>query len=198
MLRAVAQTSVLPSYTYATLPAANAVPSGYRVRASDIGIAPGMALVSDGTRWIPDGPQVLARSAVAVPHTGTTAKTSLVTITVPGGLLGISGGLRIAESVSYPNNANNKQFFVDFGGTTFRGSSRTTSTQDNFTDILRNRGVANSQFYGLAFTTGASAAGIHATGAIDTTADRSLVLAATLASAADTLIIEAYTVEVLP
>lgn len=53
----------LNTYTYAGLPAASTLP-GYRVRVSDIGIAPGMALVSDGARWVPDGVQVLARGAV--------------------------------------------------------------------------------------------------------------------------------------
>lgn len=74
--------NVIPSATYATLPAASAVPVGYRVRATDIGIAPGMMLVCDGTRWIPDGVQVLARSTIPFiwAPTGTMANNGAVTL----------------------------------------------------------------------------------------------------------------------
>jgi hypothetical protein len=81
-LRAVANVpNYLGSFTYATLPSASAN-SGLTARASDVGLAPGMLLVSDGTQWRPDGPRVLFRCAVPVgiAPTGTMANNGAVTL----------------------------------------------------------------------------------------------------------------------
>lgn len=62
----------LGSFTWTSRPDATLYP-GATMRASDVGIAPGMRMVSDGTRWIPDGVQVLARGAIPmiIPSSGT-------------------------------------------------------------------------------------------------------------------------------
>ena len=140
---------------------------------------------------------VVAQSAVPASVTGTLSETTLATIPIPAGAMGVNGRLRITASYSYTNSANSKQLIVRFGGAVVRGSTRTTSAQDNFIDMLANRGVANSQFYALAFTTGASAAGIQATSAIDTTQAQNLTLNGTLANIGETITLESYTVEIL-
>src|SRR4051812_45306280 len=92
---------VLPNWlgvmTHAQLTAAYPAASwsGFTARASDAGLAPGIVLVSDGVRWVPNGPQVLGRSAAAVSCPADTSEDTLATVTVPANLMGVDGSLRV-------------------------------------------------------------------------------------------------------
>ena len=206
MLRAVSSLSAnqkaLGDYTYATLPAAASF-SGYTARVTDIGV-PCLWMVSDGTRWVPAGPQVLGRGGVAASGTSTTNEEARATIAVPANLLGLSGGLRITTGWSCTSSANIKTMRVRLGGiagsalgfiayTTVAGAemfvrtANRNSASSQFSDTFGNRATD------LVMNTTASLATT-----VDTTAAQDLVISGQKATAGETLTLEYYSVEVLP
>lgn len=194
----------LPTYTYATLPAAAAVSVGTRVRASDIGISPGMQLVSDGTRWIPDGVQVLARSAVAASCPADTTEDILATITVPAGFLGVNGSLRVESGWSNTSSGNTKTLRIRLGGvsgTVFTSIAQTTNANSELTGLIFNRNSASSQYGKFA---GNRASDFVVTlltftaGTINTAIAQDLVLTGQKATAGETLTLDSYLVEAMP
>ena len=194
----------LGTFTWATTPSASAYAAGTTFRASDVGISPGMVFVSDGTRWIPDGPQVLARSGVAVSHTGDTNETALSTVTIPAGAMGVNGGVQVYATHSFTNSVNNKIMRLrlnGIAGTMFFASTQTTQLTLSDMRRIRNRNSASSQVgsfassnvVGLGQTTNAVA-----TATINTAAAVDLVLSAQLASAGETITLENYEVWLTP
>lgn len=191
------------SFTWLTKPAANAVPFGTRIRITDVGVSPGILLVSDGTQWLPDGEQLLGRGGVALSVTGTLAETVLATVTVPAGAMGINGGLHVHSAWSYTNSANNKQLRAKLGG--LAGTSHASipvSTTAGLADMrrVRNRGAANSQVGSAA--AGASAFSLGGSGptvsAIDTSVAQDVVFTGTLALVGETITLESYEVWLTP
>ena len=183
------------TFTWATKPTCDTGLSGAGARISDVGISPGISIVCDGTRWVTDGIQVLARSAVAVSHTGDVNETTLATVTVPAGILGISGSLRVTPLYTTTNSANNKTLRVDFGGTDYWSFVVTTSVSEVAQITIRNRAATNSQIGGQLLT---SSGFSFSTNAFVTSAVVSLTLTGQLANAGETVTLEGYTVEILP
>lgn len=148
--------------------------------------------------FLPQKTIVLAASGVAVSHTGTITKTALVTIVVPGGLMGPQGRLRVTALWTNNNNANNKTVFIEFGATGFLGSTNTTTIAQNQQITIANRNSLSSQvgFGGLFGGFGASGAAVT-TSAINTAIDQNLVFSVQLANAADTAALEHYLVELI-
>ena len=143
-------------------------------------------------RW-----RILAQSSAPVSLTGTTTETTMATISVPKDRLGKNGMLRITATYSYPNNANNKITRVRFGGLQSYAATNTTTLQQRFQVEIGNRNSLTSQFTALAgapigFGTSASA---PVTMAIDTSVDQNVTLTGQLGNAADTMVLESYTVE---
>ena len=194
----------LGTFTWATTPSASAYAAGTTFRASDVGISPGMVFVSDGTRWIPDGPQILGRSASAVSGAADTAENILATVTVPANLLGLNGGLLAYSTWSYTNSANVKTLRLRFGGiggTQYLLTTRTTEILMHDLRRIRNRNSASSQVGGanssMLSGLGASASALI-TSANDTTAAVDLVLTGQKATAGETLTLESYEVWLTP
>jgi hypothetical protein len=191
------------TYTYAGLPSAAAA-SGKMAIASDIGVAPGMLLISDGTRWKPLGLQCLARSGVLAAVTGTLSETALATVAVPAGLMGVSGGLLIYTSWSHTNSANTKTMRVRLGGlagTVHAGLAATTLASTSDARRIRNRASASSQVgsqaaAGFAFVSTTSTPIV--TGAIDTSVAQDVSLTGTLTNTGESVTLESYEVWVSP
>lgn len=142
---------------------------------------------------------VLAQSAVAASVTGTTNETTLATIAIPAGAMGVNGSLRITTLWTTTNSANNKNLRVKLGATAFTDIALTTTAAGQFQTHIRNRGAPNSQ---VAFIVGsgfpfASSAGSPFPGAIDTAVSQTLALTGQLANTGETITLEAYTVEIL-
>ena len=192
----------LGTYTWATKPTASDYAAGTTIRASDVGISPGMLLVSDGTRWIPDGMQVLARSNAAAALTGTVNETALATITVPAGLLGVSGSLFVAATQTYTNSASSKTIrlrFSGISGTAYYSNAFTTTAANYFERTIANR-TASSQVsnYSNATNQFVATAGTFITSAVDTSAETTAVISGQLASSGETITLENYQVWLLP
>lgn len=193
----------LGTFTYAALPSA-ASNSGKTAIASNIGIAPGMLLVSDGTRWKPLGMQCLARSAVAASVTGTLSETALATVAVPAGLMGTDGGLLVYSSWSYTSSANNKLLRIRLGGiagTQFLGATLTTTSMVSDMRRIRNRNSAASQVG----STGIGSVGLIMgssttlpTAAINTAVSQDLVFSGDLDDTGETIALENYEVWATP
>jgi hypothetical protein len=144
---------------------------------------------------------VLAQSAVAVPLTGSTAETVMATVTIPAGVMGANDSIRIRALWSYPNSADDKIVRVrlnGISGTAYHGQTLTTSASYLTVVQIYNRGVTNSQV-GQSLTNSGSGSSTNAvvTSSIDMTAAVSLVLTGQLETAAETLTLEAYTVELV-
>lgn len=144
---------------------------------------------------------VLASSAVAITHTGTTAKTAVVTIPLPA--LGANDQIRYQVAYSSVNSGNNKTYAVTLGGvggTDFFASTQTTNhILETGQRRICNRGATNSQHGGLsaANIVGGASASAAATGTIQTNVPVDLCICVTLASAAETAKIESYLVELI-
>lgn len=146
--------------------------------------------------------RVIKASGTAVPITGTTDETVAASIIIPARAMGPNGILRVTSRWSYPNSANSKTFRIRFGGiggTRFLDVSATTTVAYQDQRMIANRGVENSQIgnsMGLGGGFSSSTSSL-ATSSVDTRQESELVITGQLASAAETLILEAYIVELL-
>jgi hypothetical protein len=161
-----------------------------------------LVLIHDGTIWRPlpaatRGWQVLAASAAAVSHSGSTAKTTLATVTVPGGAMGPNGVLRITSLWSHTNSANTKTPRVEFAGTQYYGASFTNAATSRMSRAIANRNAANSQVGVPASGTfnWGSTTGALTTSSVDTSIDQDLVFSGQLANSGETIALESYLVE---
>lgn len=139
----------------------------------------------------------VANSGAAVAHTGTVAETTLATIPIRGGLIGLNGMMRITTLWSVTNNANNKLLRIRFNGTAFASGGFPSVASVRLAGEIFNRNSLSSQVGGPAnfstlygSTTAAVVTSTHAT-----TGNLNLTITAELASAGDTATLESYIVE---
>jgi hypothetical protein len=147
------------------------------------------------------GWRVLAKSAVAVTHTGNTTETALATITIPAGALGPNGAIRVTALTTNNNNANMKttRFRWDtITGTDFLGYATTTNVTHQPQRTIWNRNSASSQISVPSGITNPFAAISIAptTATINTANATTFVITGQLANAGDTVTLESYLVEV--
>ena len=142
-------------------------------------------------------PTVLSQSAIAIPHTGTTTATQLLSVTIPGGSLGPSGGYRITLQTSETNNANNKTLIVRMSGTAFYQAGDSSKTGRIIQLMGWNRGAVGSQLHGMTSVGSpwGALSGTQVTTSFSTDSDQTLQVIVTLANAADTFTIEGHRVE---
>lgn len=153
------------------------------------------AAMSDGVRWRPVGAFATLQPNASV--TGTTAETTLASVTIPGGLLGEDGAIRVYALYSFAGTAGTKTSRMRFGGTSFAAASGVAAdvgrcTVRTITNINQSsqRGAAEISFS----DTGSGAIVLTS---IDTSADRPLNINAQLANAADSATLVKVIVEVL-
>lgn len=163
----------------------------------------GIATVSTG---LPDPslltPRIINQSAVAVTAPANTNETVLETITVPGGVMGPNGSIRITSIWSFTNNINAKTPRLRIGGaggTVVWAPSAASIAVLTGHRYIFNRGVQGSQVAGPIDVNGyGTSTGALVTAVIDTSQSFDLVLSGQKATAGDTLTLEGYSVEVLP
>lgn len=155
------------------------------------------------TPYIPTGTAVATGSNAAYTQT-TAADITLANITVPGGMMGANGALRIWMQDARNGTANSKISKSILGGginsIQFLSSASASTVSVGDVHVLRNRGVANAQ---TVFTPGWAGGGgtssaVGAYYAIDTSTDKALTFTGQLAVATDYIVLEGFTVEVLP
>lgn len=173
--------------------------TGLPVAGGGTGAATARAATANLVTWY-----CLGFSGVSLPLTGTTSETILATVTIPANAMGANGIIRVHTTWSYTNSANNKILKVRFGGiggTAYFNTTSTTTASFKHVFEMHNRGATNSQVSG---TSSGSTAGIWSsstcsitTSAVDTTAAVDLVFTGQLATAAETIALECYLVELL-
>lgn len=134
-----------------------------------------------------------AASGAAVSHTGDTVDTTKVTVTIPGGSLGVNGIIEIWIRLSMPSSANAKTVRIKYGGTSFVATTYTTSVTGQQVSRISNRNSLTSQVGGpLSFSGIGGTAGAVVAGAINTAAAQDVLISLQVASAAETLTLEDY------
>lgn len=153
-------------------------------------------MVSDGVRWKPLGAYVVAQPNANV--TANTNEATLASVSIPGGLLGADGALRVLAVFSFTGTAGIKTMRMKFGGTTFvnSGPANTTLSASVFR-VISNLSATSQVAIPVTAAEGGAQASVIVTGAVDTTADQQLVVAVQLASGADSATLTKLIVEVL-
>ncbi|WP_244437700.1 DUF2793 domain-containing protein [Hyphomicrobium denitrificans] len=148
---------------------------------------------------------ILDHRALGWSLTGTTSETALVSVLLPGGILGPNGAVRVTTLWTGTSNANSKSMKVKhaatsgIAGNNYTSASSTTTPTSKIQTEFHNRNSVSSQVGGLSAGTGgwgATSLGLTM-GTVDTSADSYINISGILANAADTLTLEAYTIEVL-
>lgn len=129
-------------------------------------------------------------------YTGVTTEVQMAGAVIPGGLLGANGAVIAEANWAHNNSAGAKVAKVAFGGSTVFSASSTTTLGIDIRKRVQNR-AANSQIIRVAVDTGAAQAVAPSLLSIDTTADVTVGLMGSIATATDTLVLENYLIEVL-
>lgn len=157
------------------------------------------SLAAAFTPYIATGTVVATGSNSAYTQT-TATDITLANITVPGGLMGANGMLRPMAAYASLNNANSKPVKLYLGGTNFGGSSlsMTSLAGAQFVRTVQNRGSQASQVC-LGSSAASNFMGVSPTYlSIDTSVNKALTFTAQLTTATDYIVLEGFTVEVLP
>jgi len=153
---------------------------------------------SSFTPYIPESPVAAVGSGAAYTQT-TAADITLANITVPGGFMGANGSVRSTLVFANNNSANTKTLAYRFASVVNITTSQTTSTGVRTQLQTSNRGSEslNYTYPSIGSCFGPTSNPPPYT-TVDTSANQSLTLTGQLAVATDYVILEGFTVEVLP
>ena len=147
-----------------------------------------------------------APATTAGAYTQTTAAVTFSTVTVPGGVMGANGGLRVSQMYANTGSANNKVIQSMFAGYLFAANNTFAGgiTAYGYVSTIRNLGSEGAQLRTNTFNdvgTTSSATAI-AFSQIDTSVSRAVLftgsMSATAVAANEYLALMGVTVEVLP
>lgn len=152
--------------------------------------------MSDGIRWRPVGAFVALQPNASV--TGTTNETTLSSVTIPAGLMGSDGSVRITAIFTFVGTAGIKTMRAKFGGTTFvnSGPANTTLSASIFRTIS-NLTASSQVAIPVTAAEGGAQASTTVVGSVDTSADQAIAITVQLASAADSATLNKLLIEVL-
>lgn len=186
-------------YTWATKPDASSVRANHVIFVTDIGN--GSYFISDGTYWKKVHPvKLYTTGSTTTAVTNTTAETQVASFTLPGGVMGMNGILRLCPIFSQTNSANTKTLRIKLGAATTItqafGGSGSASAYGILT--IRNLNSQSSQksTQGGSLGVGTTSSSIG-TSAADTSADITVSLTVQMGALAETVTLEHLFVEVL-
>ena len=182
-------------YTWANKP--SVAPSGQIICVTDVG-ENGSLWRGNGTKWVRLNPIKVFSLSAPVSLTGSTSVVTLATITIPAGLLGANGKLKIYPLWATTNNANVKTLRLNIGGVLCSTMASQSVPNNSGLLIIRNINSESAQkcSSGLVAGIGASSGSI-ASPTVDTSAATTLVISGQLAVGTDTLTLEDLFVEVV-
>ena len=185
----------IQDYTWANKP--SVAPLGQIICVTDIG-ENGSLWRGDGTKWVRLSQILFYDLTAAVVVTGTTAETTLVTITIPAGLIGSNGKVKLYPLWSTTNNANTKILRVKFPlGAVYTAYASNTVHVSGLV-IIRNLGsesvqrVSSGMLAGLGGTTSSIAQTT-----VNTSAATTITITGQLAVGTDTMTLEGLFVEIV-
>ena len=186
-------------YTWATKPDASSVRANHVIFVTDIGN--GSYFISDGTYWEKVHPvKLYTTGSTTTAVTNTTAETQVASFTLPGGVMGMNGVLRLWPMLSQTNSANGKTLRIKLGAATAItqafGGAGSASAYGILT--IRNLNSQSSQksTQGGSLGVGTTSSAIG-TSAADTSADITVSLTVQMGALAETVTLEHLFVEVL-
>ena len=187
---------LISEYTWANKP--SVAPLGQIICVTDVG-ENGSLWRGNGTTWVKLNAFVLYSNLTTASLTGTTAETTLATIPIKGGVLGVNGKLRFYILGTVTNNANAKSFRLKHASTPLWQVAYTTAVGITAQILFLNKDSESSQVTALFNTTGlgGNTATVVTPSAIDTSADFSLTITGQLANSADSISVTAIFVEIM-
>lgn len=131
--------------------------------------------------------------------TGTTAETEIGTYTLPAGMLGATGMVRVTAFYSMVGTAGTKAPRIKFGGNNFVANSNAAAVlSQNLIGLVINKTAATQTATALGSATGLGAvASSSLSFAVDTTAPVVIQFTGQLGSAADSMTLDRYIIEVV-
>ena len=185
----------IQDYTWANKP--SVAPLGQIICVTDIG-ENGSLWRGNGTKWVRLNPIKIFSLSAPVVLTGTTSVVTLATITIPAGLLGANGKLKIYPLWSNTNNANTKTLRVVLNGGPMYTAVSQNCVHNSGLLILRNFNSETTQRMSSGMTAGlGSTTGSIAAPTIDTSAAVTITFSGQLAVGTDTLTLEDLFIEVV-
>ncbi len=120
-----------------------------------------------------------------------------LSISVPGGMIGANGSLRMYGIFSYNNNANSKTLRSIYGGTIWSSMQVSATVSAFFDKVFYNRGVENKQVSPTAgaYGVGSNSGAVNYT-AIDSSAAQTMTHTLQCAVASDYIALELMVIEV--
>ena len=182
-------------YTWANKP--SVAPSGQIICVTDVG-ENGSLWRGNGTVWKRLHQIRFSDLSASVALTGTTSETTLLTVNIPAGLIGISGKVKMYPLYSMTNNANSKTLRVKLGGSTAFSTAVASSSQSSALVIIRNIGSESVQKSSTIVVSGfGNNSAALATLAIDTSVATTITVTGQLANSADTMTLEDFFMEIV-
>lgn len=181
-------------YTWANKP--SVAPLGQIICITDVG-ENGSLWRGDGTKWVRLNPIKIFSLSAPVSLTGSTSVVTLATITIPAGLLGANGKLKIYPLWATTNNANAKTLRLNIGGVLSTMVSQSVPNNSGLL-IIRNINSESAQKCSSGLVAGiGSSTGSIASPTIDTSAATTITITGQLAVGTDTMTLEDLFVEVV-
>ena len=185
----------ISQYTWANKPSVS--PLGQIICVTDVG-ENGSLWRGDGTKWVRLNPIKIFSLSAPVSLTGSTSVVTLATITIPAGLMGANGKLKIYPLWSTTNNANIKTLRAVLGGSTCTTMTSQSVPNNSGLLIIRNINSESVQKCSSGLVAGiGSSTGSIASPTVDTSAAKTITITGQLAVGTDTLTLEDLFVEVV-
>ena len=185
----------IQDYTWANKP--SVAPNGQIICVTNVG-ENGSLWRGDGTTWKRLHQIKFYELSTSVALTGTTSETTLLTVNIPAGLIGISGKVKLYPLYSMTLNANNKVLRVKLGGSQAFYTAVSNSSQSSALVIIRNIGSESVQKSSTTVVPGLGNTGTALnTLAIDTSVATTITVTGQLANSADTMTLEGFFMEIV-
>ena len=186
---------LISEYTWANKP--SVAPIGQIICITDIG-ENGSLWRGDGTTWKRLHQIRFSDLYASVALTGTTSETTLLTVNIPAGLIGISGKVKMYPLYSMTNNANGKVLRVKLGGSTAFSAFVSNSSQSSALVIIRNVGSEAVQKSSTGVVSGLGNISTPLTSlTINTSAATTITVTGQLINSADTMMLEDFFMEIV-
>lgn len=150
-----------------------------------------------GVPTIPTSLTAIVDARGSTAYTGATTEVALITVAVPGGVVGANGSIKMDFEGSHLSSAGAKTYVIKGGAATWLSSAATTTACARYMPIVRNEGSA-----AVNVSTGVTAMGLGARTvlltAVDTSANFNITFNGTLAVDTDYMLYEGFSVQIQP
>lgn len=183
----------ITQHTWANKPAT--APLGQIICITDIGDN-GSLWRGDGTKWVRLHQIKFSDLTGSASLTGTTSETTLFTLTLPAGVIGSKGKVKLYPLFTATNNGNIKNIRIKLNSLNAYLLQPTGFTQMSAIVIIRNFNSESSQKIASGMTAGLGlATASMTTMSIDTSLETTITVTGQLSNSSDTLTLESLFVE---